>query len=135
MEFYAFYVHRSKIKVYLKNWIHNIYWLHSRFCKRKFEPWDRLKPSSKIVLLTVPRQYFFCGSVVLFMSCVWPAFASVHCCLVVTCWERSDLLALVCDVKLCFMSLSHVVSWVRSGTWLCRFLIFATFLTLSSLQR
>ena len=26
------------------------------------------------------------------------AFASVHCCLVVTCWERADLLALVCDV-------------------------------------
>ena len=39
----------------------------------------------------------------LFMSCVCHAFASVHCCLVVTCWERADLLALVCDdVKLCF---------------------------------
>ena len=23
---------------------------------------------------------------------------SVYCCLVVTCWERADLLALVCDV-------------------------------------
>ena len=32
------------------------------------------------------------------MSCVCHAFASVHCCLVVTCWERADLLALVCDV-------------------------------------
>ena len=31
----------------------------------------------------------------LFMSCVYHAFASVHCCLVVTCWERADLLALV----------------------------------------
>ena len=30
----------------------------------------------------------------LFMSCVCQAFASVHCCLVVTCWERADLLAL-----------------------------------------
>ena len=38
----------------------------------------------------------------LFMSCVWHAFASVHCCLVVTCWERADLLALVCDVWLFF---------------------------------
>ena len=26
------------------------------------------------------------------------AFTSVHCCLSVTCWERADLLALVCDV-------------------------------------
>ena len=26
-------------------------------------------------------------------------FVSVHCCLVVTCWERADLLALLCDVN------------------------------------
>ena len=30
----------------------------------------------------------------LFMSSVCHAFSSVHCCLVVTCWERTDLLAL-----------------------------------------
>ena len=29
----------------------------------------------------------FCGSFVLFMSCVFHAFASVYCCLVVTCGE------------------------------------------------
>ena len=40
----------------------------------------------------------------LFRSCVFHALASVHCCLVVTCWERADLLALVCDVKLCFVT-------------------------------
>ena len=51
----------------------------------------------------------------LFMSCVGHAFASVHCCLVVTCWERADTLALVCDVN-CVLSLSHAVSWVRYGT-------------------
>ena len=50
------------------------------------------------ILLTVPRRYFFCRSFVLFMSCVCHAFASVHCCLVVTCLERADILALVCDV-------------------------------------
>ena len=33
----------------------------------------------------------------LFMACVFDAFASVHCCLVITCCERADLLALVCD--------------------------------------
>ena len=49
----------------------------------------------------------------LFMSRVCHAFASVPCCLVVTCWERADLLALICDV---FLSLSHVVSWDRCGT-------------------
>ena len=32
-----------------------------------------------------------------FLSCVSHAVASVHCCLVVTCWKRADLLALVGD--------------------------------------
>ena len=40
----------------------------------------------------------------LFMSSVCHAFATVHCCLVATCWERIDLLALVCDVYLCFVT-------------------------------
>ena len=52
----------------------------------------------------------------LFVSCVSHAFASVHCCLVVTCWERADLLALVVDDVYCILLLSHVVSWVRCGT-------------------
>ena len=33
-----------------------------------------------------------------FVYCVSHAFASAHCCLVVTCGERADLLALVDDV-------------------------------------
>ena len=42
---------------------------------------------------------FFCGSFVgFYVSCVSHAFASVHYCLVVTCWERTDLLALVGDI-------------------------------------
>ena len=40
----------------------------------------------------------------LFMSCVCHAFASVHCYLVVTGRERSDLLALVCDVYCDFVT-------------------------------
>ena len=51
----------------------------------------------------------------LFVSCVSHAFSSVLCCLVVTCLERADLLALVGDVH-CILLLSHVVSWVRFGT-------------------
>ena len=36
-----------------------------------------------------------------FLSCVCYAFVHVCLfCLVVTCWERADLLALVCGVKL-----------------------------------
>ena len=65
---------------------------------------NRIKHSSKIFLLTVPRQCFFCGSFVLFMFCVSHAFG----CLVVTCWERANPLALVCDVLLCFC---HFPMW------------------------
>ena len=34
--------------------------------------------------------------------CVSHAFGSLHCCFVVTCWERADLLALVSDVYCIF---------------------------------
>ena len=37
----------------------------------------------------------FCGSFLLFMFCVCHVFLSVHCSFVVTCWERSILLALL----------------------------------------
>ena len=40
----------------------------------------------------------------LFMSCVYHAFVPVHCCLVVTSWERADLLALVGDVYCIFVT-------------------------------
>ena len=41
--------------------------------------------------------------------------ASVYMCLVVTCWERADLLTLVCGVQLEFVTFP-LVSWVRHGT-------------------
>ena len=64
----------------------------------------RFKPSSQIFLLTVPRRYFFCGSFVLFMTCVCHAFAFVQCCLVVTWRERADLLDLVCDAYCAYVT-------------------------------
>ena len=69
--------------------------------------WNRFKPSSKIILLTVPRRYYFCGSFVSFMSCVFRAFASVHCRIVFIFWESAvalhffavdvDWSAVLCD--------------------------------------
>ena len=47
------------------------------------------------------KRYFFGGSFVLFLHWVCHAFASAHCYCVVICWERADLLALICGVKLC----------------------------------
>ena len=57
-----------------------------------------------------------------------PLCASFYICLVVTCWERADLMALVCGVCCEFVTFP-LVSWVRCGTWLYRFLIFAPLLT------
>ena len=54
--------------------------------------------------------------------------ASVYMCFVVNCWERADLLALVCGVYCEFVTFP-LVSWVRCGTSLYRFLIFAPLLT------
>ena len=40
---------------------------------------------------------------------------SVYMCFVVTCWERADILALVCGVYCEFVTFP-LVSWVRCGT-------------------
>ena len=39
-----------------------------------------------------------------FVSSVFHAFASVHCCLDVACWEKADLLSLVGDVYCSFVT-------------------------------
>ena len=41
--------------------------------------------------------------------------ASVYMCFVVTCWERADLLALVCGVYYEFVTFP-LLSWARCGT-------------------
>ena len=78
--------------------------------------------SKAVLLLWI--FYVFVLSCVCYVLC-----ASVYMCFVVTCWERADLLALVCGVFCEFVTFP-LVSWVRCGTWLYRFLIFATLLTL-----
>ena len=40
---------------------------------------------------------------------------SVPCSLVVTCWEKADLLALLYVMFSCVLSLSHIVSWIGCG--------------------
>ena len=64
-------------------------------------PLHRFTPSSIIFLVTVWRRCFFWRYFLLFLSCfVMLSCTSVCRCLLVTCLERVDLLALVCDVKL-----------------------------------
>ena len=63
---------------------------------------------------------FFCLVVAM------PLCASVYMCLVVTCWDRADLLALFVVSKCEFVTFP-LVSWVGCDTPLYRFLIFAPY--------
>ena len=66
--------------------------------EKKSNPFYKLK-------LIVPNLFCVC-----YVLC-----ASVYMCFVVTCWERADLLALVCGVFCEFVTF-QLVSWVRCGT-------------------
>ena len=59
---------------------------------------------SKAVLLLWTIYVFFC------FVFVMPLCASVYVCLMVTCWERADLLALICSVYCEFVTFP-LVSW------------------------
>ena len=67
-----------------------------------------------------------------FASCVSHAFLSVHCCLVVTCCERADNLALVGDVYCIFVTfpsgiLGQVWYLIVSFPDLCHHSYFSSF--------
>ena len=95
----------------------------------RLAPLNRFKPSSKIFYWPFQGGTSFVDLLCFVLSCVCCVLcASVYMCFVVTCWERADLLALVCAVFCEFVTFP-LVSWVRCGTWLYRFLIFATLLT------
>ena len=70
----------------------------------------------------VDHLCFFC------LVFAMPLCASVYLCLVVTCWERADLLALVCGVQLWVCHFP--IGLLGCGTWLYQFLIFAPLLPL-----
>ena len=87
----------------------NCFMLYQRITKYCYDKYYYLKPSSKIyVLLTAQRPCLFCGSFLLFMFRVCHAFLRVQCSLVVNCWERANLVALLCVV---FCGVLHFPVW------------------------
>ena len=77
-----------------------------------------------------------------FYVCLCCVVLSAPSRLVITCWVRADLFGISCVMFPCFfLSLSHMVTWVRYDTWLYRFITlkFAFFFTfmipLASLSR
>ena len=75
-----------------------------------------------VLLLWILFFYIYFTFVLILLSCVF--LAAFNTCMI-TCWERADLLALLCVMFLVFLSLSLMVSRVKCGSWLFRFLIFA----------
>ena len=88
---------------------------------------ENVWPSKTQIQFGGPTFFMFLFCLVFAMSLC----ASVYMYFVVTCWERADLLALVCGVYCEFVTFP-LVSWVRCGTWLYRFLIFAPLLTITN---
>ena len=59
----------------------------------------------------------------LFLSCfAMLSYMSVHCCLVFTCWERADLLALIGDVYCIFVTFCTFVDFCRLYYFICSFI-------------
>ena len=88
---------------------------------------NRFKPSSKIFLLAVPRRCFFCGSLMLFLSC----FVMLSCTSVCWCPAGKGLTYwLSFMMSNCDVVTFPLAFWVRCGAWMYRFLIFALFLIL-----
>ena len=98
----------------------------------RLAPWNQFKRSSKTFFLTVTRLYnvfllwIICVYYVLWVSCFrvcsllpcdhllgtgWPLYSCWWCLIVI-------------------LSLSHMVSWARCGTWLYWFLTVAVFVSL-----
>ena len=64
---------------------------------------------SSMFLLTVSRRFFFRGSFLIFVVHVCHVVLSVACCLVVTCWERADLLAFFNEMFFAFVTFPYGV--------------------------
>ena len=52
----------------------------------------------------------------MFYVCLYYTILSIPCNLAISCWERADLLALLCVMFPCALSLSHVVFGTRCGS-------------------
>ena len=88
----------------------------------------------KIVLLTVPRLCFFCGSFLLFMHRACHAFLSVHCSLMGTCLEMANLL--VCLYVKFFVFCQFFMWFPWSGVyWFMIFAFLRSFISLPSVYK
>ena len=81
----------------------NVSWSTSEL-RVRLAPWNWFKPSSKIFYWPFQGGSSFVDLLCFFVLCLLCLCVRLFIiiCLVVTCWERADLLALVCGVWLWF---------------------------------
>ena len=96
--------------------------------RQRLAPWNRFKPSSKIFLLTVPRPYFFVDHLC-FLCLMFLMLSRLFIPALLSPAGKGLTSWLLLGMFIVFLLLSHMVSCVRCGTWMYRFLIFAVFLT------
>ena len=89
----------------------------------QFGTHEKLSSTSNIYVNCMKRDpidliFYFTLSkallILIYIVSIW-CMASIYMCFVVTCWERADLLALVCGVCCEFVTFP-LVSWVRCGS-------------------
>ena len=89
---------------------------------------DKIKTNLILIILEVKGFQGGTSLVGHLCFCVSHAFASVHCCLEVTCWERADRLALYCIfVTFPCGILGQVWYFIASFPDLCRLSYFYIF--------
>ena len=92
--------------------------------------WVGLKSSSDFYWTFQVGASFVDLFFLMFYVCLYFTVLSVPCSLVITCWERADLLAIFSAMFSCVLTRSHTVSRVWCDTWLYRCLIFVFFFTI-----
>ena len=102
----------------------------------RLAPLSRFKPSNKNILLTVPRRYFFCESFMLFpVFCLLCLYERLFICALWSPAGKGLTSWLSFVVSNCEFVTFPLLSWIRCGTWLYRFLIFAPLLTLMNIHQ
>ena len=89
----------------------------------RLAPWNRFKRSSKIFLLTVTKRFFFVDH----LCCFCLVFVMFLCLFIAALWSPAGKGLTSWLSFVIFVFCHFVVSWIRCGTWLYWFLIFAPF--------
>ena len=97
-------------------------------------PLNRFKHSSNIFYWPFQGEKFFCGSFMFFLLRLLCLCACLFICALWSPAGKGLTAWLSFEVSYCEFVTFPLISWVKCGTWLYRFLIFAPILILTKIQ-